>query len=188
MGNAFSVTEATAYAGLDSTWGGDSADAYDSLANVDDFITNEIFDHSDWESLTDAQKVAAIREATRDIDSLQFVGSRYYDSQTLEFPRALDNEPSWTEAGSDASLWTETHERMQRDVRAALAYQANWLARNDGRNSHAENQASGIKAYSETIGPLRESFQYGGAATQRLCSEAATKLASWREPRRVYRG
>jgi hypothetical protein len=173
---------------MDSTWGGSSANAYDSIANVNTYIDDHVFDKAAWNSCTDVQKAAAIIEATRDIDSLQYIGGRYYENQVLEFPRELSLDFPNNRVGSADTVWSEAHTRMERDVKQACAYQALWIARNSGRNYHAENQAQGIQRYSEAVGPIRESYTYGNAAIKRLCPEAAAKLAQWRESTRIYRG
>jgi hypothetical protein len=142
---------------------------------VESFIADYVFDTAEWDALTSRQKEAAIREATRDIDSQQYLGSRYSSDQALEFPRSLDSA-------------SDEYARMKRDVQAAVALQALWVARNDGRNEHVERQAAGIVQHSESVGPIREAVTYAGSAVRRICSEAAVKLAMWKESRKVFRG
>jgi len=174
---------------LIATWGGNDANAYDTLANVDAFIATSIFSKSEWTELTSSQKTAAILEATRDIDSLRYVGTRYFIEQSLLFPRRIEG-PGYPGSRINHSIteWSETHKRMERDVKAALAYQALHIVRLGGRNLHAENQSQGIKSYSETIGPISESYSYGNASAKRVGPDALAKLEPWRESKRVLRG
>lgn len=173
---------------IDSTWGGSEANAYDSVTNVNAFIHDNIYDHTDWDGLSLEKKTAAILEATRDLDSVQFIGARYYRDQELEMPREVSLDFPNNRVGSATTTWSEVHARMERDVKQALAYQALHIARLGGRNFHAENQSQGIKSYSEAVGPIRESYTYGNSGTKRLSPEAQAKLAPWVESKRVYRG
>ena len=43
-----------------------------------------------WAAATDAQKLAALEEATRRIDSMILRGTKYDSDQALEFPRIID--------------------------------------------------------------------------------------------------
>lgn len=70
--------------------GSASADAYDSLANVDSYFTDRpthsLF--STWDAATDANKESAIRQATEYLDTkYRWRGIRATSIQSLEWPR-----------------------------------------------------------------------------------------------------
>jgi len=171
-----------------AVWGGSSSNAYSTLEEVNEFINTRVFDHSEWEALSKIQKEAAILEATRDIDAGSYVGGLYSVDQALVFPRAFSGGRLQDSVAREGLLsGSHMQSRMERDVKEALAYQANWIARSAGRNFHAENQAQGIKSYSESVGPIREQYTYG-AAVRRLCPEAAAKVSTWAESKKIFRG
>lgn len=184
---SFTTTYSSGEVILDATWGGSAANVYATMAFVNTFLTTHVFDNAAWIALTGGQKRAAVLEATRDIDSLNYLGCRYYADQSLEFPRELALDFPYNRVGSQ-STWSEMHIRMERDVQEAMSYQALHISRNAGRNYHAENQAQGIRSYSESVGPISESYVYGAASASRLCQEALAKLAPWRESKKVFRG
>lgn len=163
-----------------STWGGVDSVAYWDVNSVHVFLTSSVVDHEAWTNATVSQRVAAIIAATRDVDSIQFVGQRLDISQALECPRRLFRMSFEYRAAY--------MDRLQKDVREATAYQALHILRSGGRNEHLEHQAQGIKSYSESVGPIRESYTYASAGVSRLCTESLARLSDWRESKRVLRG
>ncbi len=173
-----------------SSWGGSTDNSYISLSAANSFITTSVVDVAAWTDATTAQREASLIEATRDVDSKQYIGQRYYTEQRLEFPRILRTGESWpfnfTGSVPGDSDIEQTRSRLA--VEQATCSQALWILRNSGRNYHNERISSGIKSFSESVGPISESATYGGGAIERLCPEALAVLSPWFTGRRVYRG
>lgn len=177
---------------IDSTWGGNAANAYVSYTEADSYVTTAVYDSAAWTDATSAQRNAAILEATVMIDRLTYVGERYYADQRLAFPRGLDRyDPyPYTRVGTPDSI---LQQQMKDDVQRANALQALHICRLGGRDTHAERIASGIKAFSEKVGPVSEYVAYGGgqggsaATPQRLSQDVLDLLAKWRTSRQIRR-
>lgn len=174
---------------LIATWGGSTANCYLDLTAANSFITTAVVDATAWTSATTVQQTAALLEATRDVDSKQYLGARYYSDQLLEFPRAFDGIgwPYSLSLGTADPISIE-QQHSQIAVQRATCYQALWLLRNNGRNFHAERIASGIQQYSEAVGPISESATYGKGSISRLCPEAVASVAKYLSGRQVVRG
>lgn len=176
---------------LVESWGGNGSNVYVNLTNANSYITTAIFDSSAWTSATTAQQQAALVEATIDIDRMNYIGTKYYPDQTLQFPRAFYVSPlyPYTQIGTPNSI---LQTQMKNDVERACCYQALFICRNAGRNEHAERIAQGISALSEGVGPIKEFVQYGAAGKgiqkpQVLDRSAIDLLSRWREGPRVWR-
>lgn len=182
------IEESSPISGIDATWSGEVANSYISVSDADALIQVSIVDKSAWTSASDSSKAAALIEATRDIDSLQYVGSRFIYTQNLEFPRSLPGSkfPYGLTQLPTSSLTVE-QSRMKKRVQMAACHQAVWILRNSGRNKHAENQAQGIRTISEGIGQAHRSVSYS-ASISRLSPNALTELQPYIESRRVHRG
>lgn len=170
-------------------WGGQSSNAYICLSDANSFILNNIVDHLEWTEATSLQMAASLIEATRDIDSRQFVGWRYYDYQKLQFPRRMRGTFPWNNT-MPASLSSYEQLRMKDDVKRANCIQALHILRNGGRNIHAERQAMGIAGFSETVGPISESYRYartGGAVGVTISPEALAVLSPWLQSKKIFR-
>lgn len=180
----------------DSTWGGSSALTYVSVTNATSLLSTTVIDYAAWSSATTIQQGAALVQAARDIDALQFIGTRYYYNQNLEMPRKLETSFPWdyvTNVGTTAGGDIE-QTRMQFKVEQACALQALKLLREGGRNVHQERQASGISNWSESLGPMSQSVTYGksaassgAGATAKLAPEALALLADYRGSKRLWR-
>lgn len=59
---------------------------YCTLSEAESLIST-FLDTNDWDNATDTQKNKALAEATRIINSLNYVGKKYNSSQTDQFPR-----------------------------------------------------------------------------------------------------
>jgi len=79
-----------------------SADSYTTLAEANALLANRS-DATDWSTLTDDQKEALLKLATRQIDTLRFFGEPFFErpiyyreKQALKYPRTSDhyNVPS----------------------------------------------------------------------------------------------
>ncbi len=63
---------------------------YTDVERADKYAASQLSLVADaWATLTDAQKLKALRSATLDIDELTYVGYRLYVSQDREWPRYL---------------------------------------------------------------------------------------------------
>lgn len=179
-----------------SSWAGGTSNAYASLTAVDSILATTVIDYSAWTNATVPQREAAVVQATRDIDALQWIGTRYYYEQLLEFPRQLQEAFPWNYTTSTGSILNDVEQaRMKLKVEQATALQALKLLRDGGRNIHAENQQNGIQSFSEAVGPMSMSVNYGGKAgsggsgkaESRLSPEALSIIAEYKAMRRIYR-
>ena len=66
---------------LISTYGGKDSNAYISVSDATSFICTSIFDPTAWTSATSIQQCAAILQATKDVDSRQYIGPRIRDTR-----------------------------------------------------------------------------------------------------------
>jgi len=175
---------------LIASYGGNASNAYINVTQANSFIKTTVLANDEWFALGSSDRAALLMQATRDIDSRQYVGSRRYHDQFLEFPRQMRSAFPWNMTSTETVTGDETQRRMLRDVTEACALQAMFLARNSGRNEHAERLAQGIRSVSEGVGPIREFVQYGQRATggsARLSHEAVTRLSPWTTTRRILR-
>lgn len=172
---------------LIASWGGTQDNCYITVDEADDYIGNSVspghkVDPSAWENANEVQRASAILAATRDIDGHVFAGQRQFHDQTLEFPRLPSGEDYWpwvnrslTEANTFNIYLTE----QKRRVKAACAEQAFTYIREGERNEHLERQIAGIRSFSETVGPISESYSYGGTSLS-LTPEAMRLLMPYR--------
>lgn len=167
---------------LVATAGASTANTYVTLDDAEDIVL-EYLSHitSGWSAATDDNKNIALVQATKDIDSLGFHGSKYYtewdesddDYQALQFPRAEDTT-------DEDSLY------IPAKVEHATVLQACYLLRS-GAAAQVSSDAitSGIVSrgtgrYSETI----SSHQF-----RKVCPEASALLRKWlRTTVRIERG
>lgn len=175
---------------LISSWGGPGSNSYPSLTEANSFITTGILDHEAWDAATQQRREAALIEATRSVDSRQYIGVRYNYDQVLEFPRQMSFAFPWNRTNTSSTVFSTTHARMEADVKKAVCEQALFLLRNGGRDFHAENRAAGITEYTETTGPVHEKVVYSGRGANAggLCQSALSYLSEWLTSRRVVRG
>lgn len=175
---------------LISSWGGPDSNSYIDLTQANSFITTAIIDYSGWTALTTPQREAALIQASRDIDSRQYIGARYYFDQRLEFPRVLNSAFPFNRTTTGTITQDVVQKRMQGQVQEATAQQAAFIAKNSGASQHAENIQAGIVSISESVGPIREFVQYGANArvsSARFSVEALQLLQDWMTGRRIYR-
>jgi hypothetical protein len=175
---------------LIASWGGNlsgGVNAYVNYTDATSFITTAIPDPSAWTNATTATQIAAIIQATMDIDSKDYIGGRYYYDQFLKIPRQLNLSFPWNRTSVSSTVFSVEHARMQEHTKRACCWQALWIIRNGGFQLHAERIAQGVKATSESIGPIKEWIQYSGTSPAKLCQEAMTLLQPWMNQRRIYR-
>lgn len=171
-----------------ASWGGPHpVNSYIGLTEANSLITTTFIDPADWTSSTSIKQAAALIEATRHIDSRQYIGGRYYFDQQLEFPRVLSLTFPWNRTSVSSTVYDVQMGRMQRAVETATCMQALWLLRQSGRNLHAERISMGIKGFTETVGPLTEKVEYRGKSSEPLTYEAIKVLAPWLTTKRAFR-
>lgn len=171
-----------------SSWGGPSSNSYVDPTFCDSFIRVRLVDPSAWTNATTLQQAAACLEATRDIDTKEYLGGRYYYNQLLKFPRQLLLGFPWNKTAAQSTVFSVEYYRMYDQVQQATAYQALWILRQGGRNYYAEKIASGIQAMSQAVGPVKEYVQFGRVNhVLRLSPEAVSKLQEWGVSRRAFR-
>lgn len=72
--------------GVVATVAGFSTNSYVTLAEANTYFGNR-YDTSNWDGLSTDNKEALLVQAARDIDLGNFTGNKYYDSQSMQFPR-----------------------------------------------------------------------------------------------------
>jgi hypothetical protein len=72
---------------LNSKLGDSNANSYVGLKQANDYIRNKYGHDSKWDSLSVEGKKRVLIEATKNIDRFNYMESKYYDAQALEFPR-----------------------------------------------------------------------------------------------------
>ena len=175
---------------LISSWGGPDSNSYINVSQANSFIRSAVFDNDAWMVLDNTQKQAALIQATRDIDGRQYLGHRYFYEQALEFPRQLRSAFPYNRTSTETLTQDVIQLRMQRSVQEACAQQALFIARQGGRNRHAENIQNKIAGISESVGPIREFVQYGQKATtggMKLSVDSVQLLQEWLVGRRIFR-
>jgi len=196
------VIDATEYIpqtpSLISSWGGGTSNSYTSLTNANSWITNNVFEQSAWLAASDTQKSLSLAEATRQIDSRQYIYDRKYTTQSLEFPRGVTAQ--WELSGAYAvETLSELEERMQLDVERACCLQAVHLIKQQTYKEHEDMVSAGIKATQKTVGPITERYEYGnpytnsagstqGTRINPLCESSLEYLRNWMTTRKIYRG
>lgn len=179
---------------LIATYGGSGANSYVSLVDANSYIQASKIYFDEWALAEDKQEQACV-QATRDIDSRNWIGYRWFYYQMLEFPRlppdVIYPYGSFSRADPDDSFvnLTESDEfqrKMKIRVKQATCEQALWRLRSGGYLSHREAQFQGIRSQSRSL-RFSESFGYGDP-DQVLCSEAWDLMRYYRGSPRLVRG
>ena len=182
-----------------ATWGTAGANSYVDHTGANSILSTTVINFDAWTDSTTVMRSAALIQATRDIDAFQWLGTRYYFDQNLEFPRQLTSSFPWnytSSTGSGSILDDIEQFRMKDRVEQACALQALTLLRNGGTNTDLENQANGVQGFSETLGPMSQSVQYrtGGnaasyarSAQARLDPQAMALLSDYKASKKIYR-
>lgn len=174
-----------------NSYGGHESNSYLSLAEANDIIKGgAVLNNAAWLSANNKQKEAALREATVDIDTRQFIGEKYFFEQRLEFPRQLKFDFPFNRTEVATFTDDSVQARMKADVQEACAHQAVWLLRNNGMSEHTENQHLGLASVQESTGPIRDFYQYRkgfSAAQTRLHPNAMARLQEWLTTGRIFR-
>lgn len=174
---------------LINSYGGHGSNVYCSLQEAAAFFTQSMIDMSAWTSISTLQQMSAILEATRQIDSFQWIGHRFFVWQTLQFPRTTRPIFPWN-SSIPPSVFNYEQERQAMDVKRANCIQALYLVRMNGRNIHLERRQQGVTAASQSVGPVHEYFRYNNATPQNvvLSTDTLACLSSWAMNRRILRG
>jgi len=177
---------------LVTSWGGGTTNSYVGLTAANSFIRYSILDNSSWKTASQEQRTAAIIEASAQIDTRNYVGSRKYSTQLMEFPRSTNAAYPWNRTTATASTLSDSETRMKTDVEKATCHQALYLLKNSGTNQHTELSQAGVTSARRKVGPLEEEYRYGGgsaASTQQLLNAHALNfLSDWMSDRRAIRG
>ena len=175
-------------ASLVASWGGVADNCYVLHSDASSFIVSGVLDKAAWTDATTDIQATALQEATRDIDTRNWFGDRYYYNQALLFPRQMNVAFPWNRTWDGSTIFDVEQTRQRVDVQRATALQAIWLLQNSGKNIHAERMALGIRAISESVGPVKEWVQYAGAhGINRLCQQASGILQPYVVGRSIYR-
>ena len=156
-----------------------------SDANV---LAGELPGLASWAAANDADKVKALKQATKDIDSgLRYQGRRYEldpSLQRLEFPRIPYPQTSGydllsgevVQVGDEVWDWDEDNDVavVPEDVKVACLQQADSILKGK-RAKRLAAQHDGVA--SQGVGSLSES--YTGRAPQKLCFEAYELLKKY---------
>ena len=182
---------------LISSWGGTSDTVYALLDEADEYIGSNTLvgykvDITPWTNIGSVQKARLLLAATRLIDNASnYVGDRQFFNQTLEFPRVPAGDDIWPWVNrtlTAANTYNIYLTEQKRRVKQATIEQAYALARDGDRDEHTKRQIQGIRSYSESTGPVSESYAYGGVVLP-LCPEAMELLRPYKDPGiRLLRG
>lgn len=178
------------------SYGGLEDNSYIATAAANTLIPRLAIYYDEWAfaAADPRRQEAALAAATRDIDSLNWAGSRYYPQQALEFPRVPEGYSfpvSQYGEGPDASFYEtisidDYFARQRRAVERAVCHQALYLLRLGGERAHRESQHEGLAGISK-------SHRFGDSASYRepsfiLCPEASDALRAYKGYTRVVRG
>jgi len=183
------------------TWGSASANVYAGLADANSFITDEFLDSKPWAEANTEQRTRALAQATRDIDTMNWHGQRYFYRQALAYPRVPTGigidpygpyAPGAGATESDANFFNfleqdEYLNKQHRRVMRACAIQAVHLLRNAGRHLDREAQFTGLASQSTGRAGISESYSYAGIALK-LHPDAFDLLRYYRVTPRLVRG
>lgn len=181
---------------LDASWGGLTANSYIDLGAAE-AIAATIYYSEPWDSAssTEARKVAALLEATIQIDSRNWKGERYFPNQTLAFPRIPDGvelEAGFVnrvgpDANFDQIVSADNYLRLQQlRVLRAVVCQAIHVMKSEGEEAHYESQLQGLASISRSR-RFGESISYREPSLV-LCPAAWHQLRWYRGHLRVVRG
>jgi hypothetical protein len=176
-------TDLEVYATIVSTYGGPASNSYIDLTSANSFILSSVVDPSAWSKSDARARSAALLEATRDIDSLSYIGMRFSYNQALEFPRQLQTSWPWNFSTSNQDL-SDRQLRMKAHVERATCWQALFILRNQGVNQVAEAITAGVRQRTKTIGSSSDNVSYSRNADI-LCYEARSLLSYYRTTKRI---
>lgn len=140
--------------------------AYVDVEYANSFMAANLVWGEWWSQGTDAQKGAALQQATVELDQLVYIGRKLYVNQQREWPRYLDLR-------SYGDIYN-LQEAILPDVARATCIQAAYILKNfllghdhKGRQNHQQQGLSSI----QRVG-ANESYDHAKARRHQLCREA----------------
>lgn len=129
--------------------------SYVSRADADTYFSTS-FNNAAWGALSDAQKDLALQVATRNLETLQWFGTKCTDTQALKWPREVPADGS-----SDATVCTTIpNQLVEATCELALKLHANQSVMIDG----PETAITGTFVSKEKLGELEVEYEeYDGA-------------------------
>lgn len=159
---------------LVTTPGAYNANSYISLADAETVMEGvPTAMKTVWAAASNADKNAALVQATRDIDTLRLLGDKYYtetdeesdDYQALHFPVSSNY------SDSEGGLY------IPAKVEEATVIQAHYLLRCGYQiQQAADTESTGVQSVS--IGNFSTSYRAGGRR-KTVCDDAMRRLGSW---------
>ena len=145
---------------IDATIAGEDSNSYVTIAEADTYASER--GHSGWEDLDDDEKSAALINAAEFLDDQygkKFSGERATADQYLEFPRIkMKGIPDKKDENGNYVL--EIPKKVKyAQIELALAYLEN------DKDFYAGLSESGVKSYTNTVGPLMEQKEFFESAT-----------------------
>ena len=144
------------------------ANALVSVAEADQFIEN-YGDSSNWSGASQAEKEAAIRQATRYLDlNYVWAGYKLYDTQNLQWPRYEMYDEDGNYMDQDA---------IPEKVKEACADLALKVIEGDTLLLDQDNESK-VKRTKDVLGPITEEREYlGGESPEKKYTTADKLLA-----------
>ena len=129
--------------------------SYVARADADTYFATS-FNNAAWNVLSDAQKDLALQVATRNLETLQWFGTKCTDTQALKWPREVPADGS-----SDATVCTTIpNQLVEATCELALKLHANQSVMIDG----PETTTTGTFVSKEKLGELEVEYdEYDGA-------------------------
>jgi len=129
--------------------------SYVARSDADTYFATS-FNNAAWGALSDAQKDLALQVATRNLETLQWFGTKCTDTQALKWPREVPADGS-----SDATVCTTIpNQLVEATCELALKLHANQSVMIDG----PETTTTGTFVSKEKLGELEvEYHEYDGA-------------------------
>ena len=129
--------------------------SYVARADADTYFATS-FNNAAWGVLSDAQKDLALQVATRNLETLQWFGTKCTDTQALKWPREVPADGS-----SDATVCTTIpNQLVEATCELALKLHANQSVMIDG----PETTTTGTFVSKERVGELEVEYdEYDGA-------------------------
>jgi hypothetical protein len=137
----------------------EDADSYMSVAEADTYHTAHS-QSTDWSDATEAVKEKSLRLATQYLDTVyhtRWKATRTHEAQALDWPRALVDDRDGYAIDSD-----EIPQKLK-DAEAELALLA--ITETNGLSPNVDTPGD-IKKTSVKVGPITESIEYAGSASQ----------------------
>jgi hypothetical protein len=176
---------------LNNSYGGPDANSYVDVTEATQVNSLYAYDPTIWNSATAPQQIAALLQATREIDAaFRWRGDRLFYNQRLEFPRTDDyGEPwPWNTLTTVFNTFNVFQTQMKDAVQMATALQAFEILRRAGKTTFADLQAQGVQSYSESVKNLSESYTFSGKTSMGgLYAEPLTYLTPYKGQRRIFR-